>query len=84
MFLLQSGRLRNAVKTFIEAMNGSYKDGSAGTRDYRALPGLLLLLRPCKTVRACLCTFYTYVSTVAPDRRLNNFLFQCMYTSHSN
>ena len=42
---LQSGRLRNAVKTFIEAMNGSYKDGSAGTRDYRALPGLLLLLR---------------------------------------
>ena len=40
---LQFGRLRNAVKTFIEAMNGSYKDGSAGTRDYRALPGLLLL-----------------------------------------
>ena len=40
-----SGRLRNAVKTFVEAMNGSYKDGSTGTRDYRALPGLLLLLR---------------------------------------
>ena len=42
---LQSGRLRNAVKTFIEAMNGSYEDGSAGTRDCRALPGLLLLSR---------------------------------------
>ena len=42
---LQSGRLRTAFKAFIEAMNGSYKDGSAGTRDYRALPGLLLLLR---------------------------------------
>ena len=37
--------LRNAVKTFVEAMNGSYKDGSTGTRDYRALPGFLLLLR---------------------------------------
>ena len=42
---LQSGRLRNAIRTFVEAMNGSYKDGSAGTRDYRAVPGLMLLLR---------------------------------------
>ena len=42
---LQSGRLRNAVRTFVEAMNGSYKDGSSGTRDYRAVPGLMLLLR---------------------------------------
>ena len=42
---LQSGRLRNAVRTFVEAMNGSYKDGSAGTKDYRSLPGLMLLLR---------------------------------------
>ena len=33
---LQFGRLHNAVKTFIEAMNGSYKDGLAGTRDYHA------------------------------------------------
>ena len=51
---LQSGRLRNAVKTFIEAMNGSYKDGSAGTRDYRALPGLLLLLRDIVTTSSSL------------------------------
>ena len=41
---LQSGRLRNAVRTFVEAMNGSYKDGSSGTRDFRSLPGLMLLL----------------------------------------
>ena len=39
-----SQRARNAVKTFFEAVNGSYKDGSSGTRDYRALPGVLLLL----------------------------------------
>ena len=40
-----SGRLRNAVRTFMEAFNGYYKDGSDGTRDYRTLPGFLLLLR---------------------------------------
>ena len=51
---LQSGRLRNAVRTFVEAMNGSYKDGSAGTRDYRVVPGLMLLSRG--AIAAC-CTF---------------------------
>ena len=45
-------RLRNAVKTFTEAMNGSYKDSSAGKRDYRALPGFMLLLR-CFIVISC-------------------------------
>ena len=39
-----SQRTCNAVKTFFEAVNGSYKDGSSGTKDYRALPGVLLLL----------------------------------------
>ena len=38
-------RLRIVVRTFIEAFNGSYNDGSAGTKDYRAVPGVLLLLR---------------------------------------
>ena len=38
-------RIRIAVKTFIEAFNGSYNDGLTGTRDYRAVPGILLLLR---------------------------------------
>ena len=40
-----TGKLRNTAKTFIEAMNGSYKDGSNGTKDYRAVPGFMLLLR---------------------------------------
>ena len=51
---LQSGRLRNAVRTFVEAMNGSYKDGSSGTRDYRAVPGIVLLSRG--AIAAC-CSF---------------------------
>ena len=38
-------RIRIAVRTFIEAFNGSYNDGSAGTKDYRAVPGVLLFLR---------------------------------------
>ena len=40
-----NGRLRISVRTFIEAFNGSYNDGLTGTRDYRCVPGILLLLR---------------------------------------
>ena len=44
-YRIHSRRLRNAARTFIEAFNGDFKDGTAGTRDYRAVPGLMLLLR---------------------------------------
>ena len=44
-YRIPSRRLRNAARTFIEAFNGDFKDGTAGTRDYRAVPGLTLLLR---------------------------------------
>ena len=33
------------VKTFIEAFQGSYKDGTNGTRDYRAVSALYLVCR---------------------------------------
>jgi hypothetical protein len=39
------GRYWSAVKTFIEAFQGSYKDGTNGSRDYRTLPALYLLMR---------------------------------------
>ena len=38
-----SGRI--IVKTFIEAFQGSYKDGTNGTRDYRAVSALYLVCR---------------------------------------
>ena len=38
-------RIRIAVRTFIEAFNGSYNDGLTGTKDYRAVPGILLSFR---------------------------------------
>ena len=38
-----TGRFWISVKTFIEAFHGGFKDGTNGTRDYRALPGLTLL-----------------------------------------
>ena len=41
----RTGRIRNAGKTFIEAFQGCYKDGTNGDRDYRALPGFYLLVR---------------------------------------
>ena len=41
----RTGRIRNAGKTFIEAFQGCYKDGTNGDRDYRALPGYYLLVR---------------------------------------
>ena len=36
---------RIIVKTFIEAFQGSYKDGTNGTRDYRAVSALYLICR---------------------------------------
>ena len=41
----RTGRFLNSVRTFIEALQGSYKDGTNGTRDYRAISGLYLLMR---------------------------------------
>lgn len=38
-------RCWNAAKTFIETFQGSYKDGTKGTRDYRAVPALYLVMR---------------------------------------
>ena len=40
-----TGRRWQAVKTFIEAFQGSYKDGTKGDRDYRAVSGAYLLIR---------------------------------------
>ena len=40
-------KLRLVMMTFIEAIHGMYKDGTNGTRDYRAIPGIILLLRVC-------------------------------------
>ena len=41
----RTGRIRNASKTFIEAFQGCYKDGTNGDRDYRAVPALCLFVR---------------------------------------
>ena len=41
----RSRRGWNAVKTFLDAFQGSYKDGTNGTRDYRAMSALYLVLR---------------------------------------
>ena len=38
-------RLR--IKTYVEIFHGNLKDGTNGTRDYRSLPGWLLLLLVC-------------------------------------
>ena len=43
-----SARKRLAITAFAEALNKCFKDGLNGTRDYRGLPGLLLI-----------CVFYT-------------------------
>ena len=40
-------KLRLVMMTFLEAIHGMYKDGTNGTRDYRAIPGIILLLRVC-------------------------------------
>ena len=39
------GREWIALKIFIEAFHGGLKDGTNGTRDYRALPGAYLVLK---------------------------------------
>ena len=36
-------RTNLAIKTFVSAFQGSYKDGSSGTRDYRIFPAVLLI-----------------------------------------
>ena len=41
----RTGRIRIAGKTFIEAFQGCYKDGTNGDRDYRVIPGLYLIVR---------------------------------------
>ena len=41
----QTGRGWNALKTFIDAFQGSYKDGTNGTRDYRAVSALYVVIR---------------------------------------
>ena len=41
----QTGRGWNALKIFIDAFQGSYKDGTSGTRDYRAVSALYVVLR---------------------------------------
>ena len=38
-----SARKRLAITTFVEALNHCFKDGLNGTRDYRALAGLLIV-----------------------------------------
>ena len=40
----RTGRVRYAGKTFIEAFQGSYKDGTNGERDYRIIPGLFFFV----------------------------------------
>ena len=41
-----SARKQLAITTFVEALNHGFKDGLNGTRDYRALAGLLTLFVP--------------------------------------
>ena len=40
-----TGRFWLGVKTFIEAFHGGFKDGTAGTRDYRPIPALTAFSR---------------------------------------
>ena len=42
-----SPKWRLRIKTYVETFHGSVKDGTHGTRDYRSLPGWLLLLLGC-------------------------------------
>ena len=42
-----SPKWRLRIKTYVETFHGSVKDGTNGTRDYRSLPGWLLLLLGC-------------------------------------
>ena len=37
-----SARKQQAIRTFVEALHSSFKDGLNGTRDYRALAGVLI------------------------------------------
>ena len=42
-----SPKWRLRIKTYVEIFHGRLKDGTNGTRDYRSLPGWLLLLLGC-------------------------------------
>ena len=55
-------RLRNAVKTFAEAMNGSYKDSSAGKRDCQGF----------QTVQSLRTSLFVHMCILSATVRLTN------------
>ena len=44
-----SARKQLAITAFVEALNSCFKDGLNGTRDYRAIAGLIMLILPLLT-----------------------------------
>ena len=65
-----SPKWRLRIKTYVETFNGSFKDGTNGTRDYRSLSGLLLLL-----LSVFPPLFHRMISTIFPssENLTNNF-----------
>jgi len=56
----------HALRTFMDVFQGTFKDGTNGTRDYRSFSGLLLLsgLVLCGTFSWTLSSFYYPVATI--------------------
>ena len=60
LFRVVSRRLKPkwniAIKTYVDTFHGCYKDGTNGTRDYRAVSGYLLAMGGLLPALHCLCT----------------------------
>ena len=63
-----SPRTQISIKIFVETFQGSFKDGLHGTRDYRMLPGLVILTG---FIFICANSFVTYTSST-------NYLIQAV------
>ena len=66
---LISTRKQLAITAFVEALHNCFKDGLNGTRDYRALAGLIILVYPVLS----LLSYITWI-TVAPPTGLTRHI----------
>ena len=66
---LISTRKQLAITAFAEALHNCFKDGLNGTRDYRALAGLVILVYPV----ACLLSYITWI-ILAPPTGLTRYI----------